>query len=279
MFRTLIAASLLCAASPLLAQGGAGSQLPDPNDRSNTFTLAVGAAAVPYYEGSDDYKLIPAVAVRGRVAGMDFWSSGTKLYLDLIGRPSSGIDFDVGPIVGARFNRSGKIKDDAVDALPELDVAIEVGAFGGISLIGLTNPYDALNFRVDYLADVGGAHKSSLITPSVSFSTPLSRTFYVSASASAEWAGDGYADYYYSVSPAESLASGLAVYEADGGFKEWRLGLTALSSFSGDLTHGWAVFASGSYAHLAGDFADSPIVDDRGSASQWLAAVGVAYTF
>ena len=279
MFRNLIAVTLLCAASPLLAQSGAGSQLPDPADRSNTLTLAVGAAAVPYYEGSDDYKLIPAVAVRGRVAGMDFWSSGPKLYLDLIGRPSSGIDFDVGPIVGARFNRSGKIKDDAVDALPELDVAIEVGAFGGISFIGLTNPYDALNFRVDYLTDVGGAHKSSLITPSVSFSTPLSRTFYISASASAEWAGDGYADYYYSVSPAESLDSGLAVYEAEGGFKEWKLGLTALSSFSGDLTHGWAVFASGSYGHLVGDFADSPLVDDRGSASQWLAAVGVAYTF
>ncbi len=279
MFRTLIAAALLCAASPLVAQGGAGSQLPDPNDRSNTLTLAVGGAAVPYYEGSDDYKLIPAVAVRGRVAGMDFWSNGPKLYLDLIGRPASGIDFDAGPIVGVRMNRSGKIKDDAVDDLPELDVAIEVGAFGGISLIGLTNPYDALNLRVDYLADVGGAHKSSLITPTISFSTPLSRTFYVSASASAEWAGDGYADYYYSISPAESLDSGLAPFEADGGLKEWKLGLTAVSAFSGDLTHGWAVFASGSYGRLLGDFADSPIVDDRGSTSQWLAAVGLAYTF
>ena len=107
----------------------------------------------------------------------------------------------------------------------------------------------------------------------------MSRRFYVSASASAEWAGDGYADYYYSISPAESLSSGLAIYEAEGGLKEWRLGLTALHAFSGDLTHGWSVFTSGSYGHLVGDFADSPIVDNRGSASQWMAAVGVAYTF
>ncbi len=279
MLRTLIAAALLCAASPVVAQGGAGSELPDPNDRSNRFTLAVGAAAVPDYEGADGYKLIPAVAVQGRVGGMDFWSNGTKLYLDVFGRPASGMDFDAGPIVGVRMNRSGKIRDDAVDELPELDVAIEVGAFGGLSFHGLTNPYDSLSMRVDYLTDVGGAHGSSLITPSLSFSTPLSRTFYVSASASAEWAGDGYADYYYSISPAESLDSGLAPFEADGGLKEWRLGLTALSAFSGDLTHGWAVFASGSYGRLLGDFADSPIVDDRGSTSQWLAAVGLAYTF
>jgi MipA family protein len=276
IMRTLTAAALLCAASPLIAQG---TELPDPNDRSNSFTIAVGAAAVPDYEGADSYDLIPAAAIRGRVAGMDFWSSGLKLYLDVFGRPADGIDFDGGPIVGLRFNRTGKIKDDAVDALSELDTAVEVGGFGGLSWHGLTNPYDTLSFRLDYLADVGGAHKSNLITPSISFSTPLSRTFYVGASASAEWAGDGYADYYYSVSPAESLASGLAIFEADGGMKEWKLGLTAVSAFSGDLTHGWSVFGSGSYARLVGDFADSPLVDDRGSANQWMAAVGLAYTF
>ena len=30
---------------------------------------------------------------------------------------------------------------------------------------------------------------------------------------------------------------------------------------------------------LVGDFADSPLVADRGSASQWMAAAGVTYTF
>ena len=277
MIRTVTAAMLLLGAAPALAQ--VDSTLPDPNDRSNSFTLALGAAAVADYEGSDQYRLIPAVAVRGRVGGMDFWSSGTKLYLDVVGRPASGLDFDAGPILGVRFNRSGKIKDDAVDALPELDMAIEAGVFAGASFHGLTNPYDGLSLRLDYLTDVGSAHKSSLVTPSISFSTPLSRSFYVSASASAEWAGDGYADYYYSVSPADSLASGLRIFEADGGLKEWKLGLTALSDFSGDLTGGWAVFASGSYARLLGDFADSPLVEDRGSPNQWMAAVGLAYTF
>jgi len=195
ILRSLTAAAMLCAASPLLAQT-AGSELPDPNDRSNTLTIAAGIASTPDYEGSDHNRWIPAAAVRGRVGGMDFWTNATWLYLDVIGPPASGLDLDFGPIVGARFNRTGKVHDDLVDALPERDVAIEIGAFGGVSWHGLTNPYDSLSLRVDVLHDVGGAHESTLITPSVSFSTPLSRSTYVSASANMEWAGGGYADYY-----------------------------------------------------------------------------------
>ena len=79
--------------------------------------------------------------------------------------------------------------------------------------------------------------------------------------------------------PTESLASGLPQFDADGGFKHWRLGLFANQSISGDLTHGWSIFGIGLYTKLSGDFADSPIVDQRGSSSQWFGALGVAYTF
>lgn len=279
MVRALISAALLCSASPLLAQSGGGAQLPDPNDRSNMLTIAAGVASSPDYEGSDHNRLIPAAAVRGRVGGMDFWSNATWLYLDVIGRPGNGMDFDFGPIVGVRFNRTGKVEDDFVDALPERDTAIEIGGFGGMSWHGLTNPYDSLSLRVDVLKDVGGAHDSTVITPSLSFGSPLSRSTYVSATASAEWAGDGYADYYYSISPAEALASGLPPYKAKGGFKHWGLSLTGLQMVTGDLTGGLGVFALGSYKRLHGDFKDSPIVDIRGRASQWMGAIGLAYTF
>ena len=63
------------------------------------------------------------------------------------------------------------------------------------------------------------------------------------------------------------------------GFKSWRLGLLVNQSITGDLTHGLSLFGTGAYSHLSGDFKDSPIVDDRGSAGQWLVAVGLAYTF
>ena len=279
MHRTLIATALLLSAAPAFAQSDASAGLPDPNDRSNTFTIAAGIATAPDYEGSDDQHLIPAAAIRGRVGGMDFWSEATWLYLDLIGRPDSGMDFDFGPIVGARMYRTGKVHDDFVDALPELDAAIEIGAFGGLSWHGLTNPYDTLSLRVDVLHDVGGAHKSTLISPSVSFGTPVSLHTYLSASATAEWAGGGYADYYFSIDGPDALASGLPVYDADGGLKSWHLSLTGLQMVTGDLTGGIGVFAFGSYKRITGDFADSPVVDIRGDADQLLGAIGLSYTW
>jgi len=35
----------------------------------------------------------------------------------------------------------------------------------------------------------------------------------------------------------------------------------------------------GSYSRLVGDFKQTPIVSQRGSASQWMGAIGLAYTF
>lgn len=277
MFRTALSLAALIAATPAIAQQT--DALPDPNDQSDTFTIGAGAAYIPDYEGSDDYKIIPAAAIRGRVSGISFFTRATYLYVDVIRRGDGPVELDLGPIVGARLNRSRKVKDDFVDALPERDTAIEVGGFAGVTYHGLTNPYDSLSFRVDVVKDVAGAHESTLVTPTVDFGTPLSRTFYVGLSASAEWAGGDYANYYYSISPADSLASGLPLFDADGGMKHWRLGLLANHSVTGDLTHGWSIFGTGSFTKLTGDFKDSPIVDLRGSSTQWLAALGVAYTF
>ena len=278
MLKSIVAIGALLATAPAVAQSTDAS-LPDPNDQSDTVTIGAGAAYIPDYEGSDDYRIIPAAAIRGRLGGISFFTRATYLYVDVIPRGEGKLEFDVGPIAGVRLNRTGKIKDDFVDALPELKTAFEVGGFAGVTYHGLTNPYDALSFRVDVVKDVGSAHESTLITPTIDFGTPLSRYTYVGASFSAEWAGGGYADYYYSITPAEALASGLPAYDADGGFKSWRLGLLVNQSVSGDLTHGLSLFGTGAYSRLSGDFKDSPIVYDRGSAGQWLAAVGLAYTF
>ena len=281
---TVVVSAAALAAMPAAAQDAAppvsaAAALPDPNDRGDTFTLGAGGAYIPDYEGSDDYKLIPAAAIRGRVSGISFFTRATYLYVDVVPRGSGKLDFDLGPIAGVRLNRTGKIKDDFVARLPDRKTAFEVGGFAGITLHGLTNPYDALSFRVDAVKDVGKAHRSTVVTPTLDFGTPLSRKFYVGLSASADFVGNGYADYYFSVTPADALASGLRPYNASGGMKDWKLGLLANQSISGDLTHGLSLFGTGSYSRLVGDFKRSPIVADRGSPTQWLAALGVAYTW
>ncbi len=275
LLAALLAATL---AAPAIAQE-AEAPLPDPEDVANNWTVALGGAWLPDYVGSNDYRLIPAAAIRGTIGGIGITTRSTYLYADLVPRGAGKVDFDAGPIVGARFNRTGKVKDDVVDLLPERKTAIEVGAFAGVSLHGLTNPYDALSFRLDLLRDVGSAHKSTVIAPEISFSTPLSRRTYVSASVGADFVSNRFADYYFSVSPTEAALSGLPAFNADGGMKNWKIGLLANQSVTGDLTGGLSVFGTVNYSRLVGDFKRTPIVSDRGSASQWLFAAGLAYTF
>lgn len=271
-----IAALLAITSIPAAAQDE-----PPPVDQGDSFTFAAGAAYTPSYEGSNDYVVIPAGAVRGKFAGFNFYTRATSLYVDLIPEgPGETLDLSLGPVANLRLDRTGRIKDDQVHALGELDTAIEVGGFVGVARTGvITSAYDTLSFRVSYLRDVSDTHDSYMITPAIEYGTPLSIDTYVGVSASADYVGDGYANTYFGVTPAGSAASGLAPYSSDGGFKNVSVGLLGNYAISGDLRRGLSVFAIGNYSRLLGDFADSPIVADAGDADQWFGAVGLAYTF
>ncbi|MEQ7873608.1 MipA/OmpV family protein [Sphingomonas sp. ASV193] len=278
MHRHLVAAApalALLAASPALAQSA--EALPDPNKSHDTLTIGVGAAYIPDYEGSNDYRVIPAAAIRGQVSGIGFSTSGTRLSADLFPRHGK-FDLDAGPIVGVRLNRTGKVHDPLVNLLPRRKAAFEVGGFTGFSLHGLTNPYDSLSFKVEATRALN-AYKGWTWGPRASFSTPLSRRTYVSLDTGFDFASNRYADYYYSITPAESLASTLPAYNAGGGYKAWKVGFTAAQSLTGNLLHGWSLFALVNHTRLYGDFARSPIVAQRGSREQWQTAIGLGYTF
>ncbi len=292
MLRTAFAATLLFASTSALAQPASDPGLPDPNDQSDTFTIAAGGAFIPDYEGSDDYKLSPFAAVRGRLNGLNFSTRGTYLYVDLIRRPDNGIDIDAGPIVGVRRERVTKIEDDFVRLFGKRKTAIELGGFAGVTAHGLTNPYDALSVRLDVVTDVGNAHESTVFTPNIDFGSPLSRHTYVSIGASADFVSNRYADYYYSYSTvlvgttesAEPLdgpqfAIPPLSYNAKGGMKNWKLTALVNQSITGDLTSGLSIFGAGTYSRLVGSIGRSPFVDDRGSKSQWQGVLGLAYTF
>ena len=285
MFRNaLLLAVLASAATPSLAQSTdaappASTNLPDPNDDSDTLTIGLGGAYVPDYEGSNDYRLTPAGALRGRYHGIGFATRGTSLAVNVVPRGTGKISFSAGPIAGLRLNRTGDIKDAVVKLLPERSKAIELGGFAGVSARGLTNPYDSLGLRVEVVHDVGKAHKSTIISPAIDFSTPLSRTTFVGLSAGLDFVQKRYADTYFAISPADSALTGLPVYSGKGGLKDWKVNLIALQSLSGSLLHGWAIAGTVGYAKLQGDFKRSPIVAQRGKAGQWLAAAGLAYTF
>lgn len=258
--------------------------LAQEEENHSTLTIGAGVATAPSYEGSDNSVIVPIAQARGKVADFAFWTRGTSLYVDAIpNRDDNGIDFELGPVVNVNLNRTARIKDAQVRALGKLDTAIEVGGFIGIGKTGvITSDYDNLSARVSWTKDVAGAHKSTIITPTVEYMTPLSTKAFVGLGVSAEYVGKGYGRYYYDIDAAGSTASGLPVYTGAGdkaGFKKVGVNLTGGYSLSGDLRRGWALFAVTGYSRLLGDYADSPVVAIAGSRDQWIGAVGIGYTF
>jgi outer membrane scaffolding protein for murein synthesis (MipA/OmpV family) len=272
---------VLIAALSLAAAPAAAQTVPDPLLKE-TVTVAAGGAYIPSYVGSDDYILVPAFGARGSVSGFHFQLQGTQASVDLIRQSDPhAIDLQFGPVVGVNLSRTSRIKDPQVKALGELDTAIELGGYVGIGKTGvITSNYDTLSASVTYVRDVAGAHDSYQITPAITYGTPLSSRAYVLLNASLDYAGANYGDYYYSVSPAGSVASGLPAFSAR---KSGVLGygLTGLVNLSltGDLTGGLSLVGGGGYYRVNGRYARSPIVSIAGDRDQFYGGLGLAYTF
>ena len=251
----------------------------------NRDTITVGAAGVYLsdYEGSNDYRFTAAPGAVGSIKGYGFVLAGNRISVDLIrDQPGPVWDLQAGPIGVVNLNRTStkSIDDPRVRALGKVDTAIELGGYVGIGKTGvITSDYDQLSATVSYRHDVANAHDSGIWQPSVNYITPLSTKAAVAFFASAERAGRGYATTYFSVSPTQTLASGLPTYNARAGWKNYSLGGLATYSLTGNLLKGFKVVAGGTYSRLLNGFADSPVVRIAGSKSQWLGAVGLAYTF
>lgn len=282
-------AAALCASVALCAPAFAQDSEAPATERPNRsvfagdwVTVGLGVGFSPSYDGSDQYDLFPAPLIQGSVEGIDFGARGPGLYVDLIADGNSGKDvkFLAGPLVRFRMDRNNDIKDPVVRLLGEEDVAIEVGATAGVSFSKILHPFDSVSMSTDIQWDVAGAHKGRIISPSISYATPLSMAIFTMFSLSATHVDRNYADTYFSIDQAGSIASGLPVFAAKGGWKSYGASLLGALDFSGDARDGgWGIYAFVNYARLTNDAARSPVTSLRGDANQWFMAGGVSYTF
>lgn len=244
-------------------------------------TVGLGVGYAPSYDGSDDYQVFPAPALQGSLGGIGLNARSGGIALDFIESEGKAIDLDLGVAGRIRKNRTSHVGDPVVESAGLLDTAIEVGPSVGLGFSGVLNPYDKLSFALDVRWDVAGAHDGMVIDPTLSYFTPLSRGIAVNLSLSAEHGDAGMMDYYYSVTPAQSLASGLPAFDASGG--GWtKAGATFLVAFDldGELKNGGFILAVlGGYGRQLGDARRSPFTSVRGTPGQWLGGVGLGYTF
>ena len=122
---------------------------------------------------------------------------------------------------------------------PSVTPRIEVGGYVGLSKTGvITSQYDKLTATVSSRWDVSGKNKSYVVTPSITYLTPLSLKAAVGLLASGTYVGTGYARYYYGVSAADSRASGLPIYNPSHNWNSYTVGGFGTYSLTGNLLHG-----------------------------------------
>jgi outer membrane scaffolding protein for murein synthesis (MipA/OmpV family) len=247
-------------------------------------TIGLGAGLVPSYAGSDNYIVFPLPLIVGRVGGVGIRPNGAGLTFDLLSpKPSFGprkARLALGPAFRLRNDRNAQIEDGVVEAAGKLDLALEAGLNAAISFPGVFKPRDSLTLGAQLRWDVLGAHEGMVIEPQVNYATPLGKAFLLQVQAGMEFVDDRFADYYFSVSPPQRAASGLPDFTAKGGLN--RIGTVAILScdLSGNaLDGGWNLYGVGGYSRLLGDAADTPYTSLRGSANQFIAGLGVGYTF
>ncbi|MFL0672060.1 MAG: MipA/OmpV family protein [Erythrobacter sp.] len=266
-------------------QGGPPAGMDSVFDDS-WINVALGVGLIPTYAGSDDYFVFPLPLVTGRLGGVGFRPSGAGVNFDLLSPQPSVLQqtkapqFSLGPTFRFRVERGVNARDPVVEAAGRLDTALEVGVAAGVTFPAVLNPNDSLTIGTAVRWDVLGAHKGRMIEPTIAYLTPLSLGVLVQWSAALEIVDDNFARYYQSVTPAQSVASGLPVFDARGGANRLGTALIAAVDLDGNaLNGGFNIFALAGYARMLGDAADTPFTRLRGSPDQFQIGLGLGYTF
>lgn len=231
----------------------------------------LGAGITTEYEGSEDYEAFPFAG--GRIEYDEFYAQikGTALQFNVV--PSQ--NFQGGPVINYRVGRDDNLENQAVERLGEIDDAVEVGAFARYESTTGWRGGDSLGFEVQALTDMSDTHDGYIVSASADYNVPVTDKLVLGADISTSYVSDDYNETYFGVSASGAAASGLQQFNAEGGFKDVTLGFNARYA----INERWGVFSRVQYTELVGDAADSSIVEDAGSSSQFLAGTGISYRF
>ncbi len=277
----------LLAALPALLSGlpAAAQEAPKIEPEQGVFDgnfliIGAGPVAIPSYEGSDDLAVIPAAGIAGRIGGISINPRAAGVALDVVPDSQKRVGLTLGPVLRYRSNRSGRVVDPVVARLGKLKGVLEAGVVAGIAIKGAFNPHDSLSASVDLRWDISGRGSGYIVSPGISYLTPLSRAQVIGLAAGVNFVDERYARYNFSVSPEGALASGLPAYAAHGGFKDWNLGVFTARDLNGNfLDGGFAIAVGAMYSRLYGSAALSPLTRLHGQRGQWIFGGGLAYVF
>ncbi len=213
-----------------------------------------GIKVQPEFEGSDEYQVVPWPIVSLEILRLPG--------LGEFGGPSTGFSFSPSfNVVGERDPKAG----DDLFGLDKVDTTIELGG-----KVGFTT--DTFGGFVAVRRGFGG-HEGVVGEAGLDIiMRPTDRLTFIGGPRVTA-ASDKFFDSYYSVSPAESAATGLPTFDASGGFKS--VGVAGELVYN--LTELMDLHLEAGWDHLVGDAAKSPIVADAGSKNTFTVGAGVSY--
>jgi outer membrane protein len=251
----------------------AGPALAEDPDGDSEFGVVIvgGIGSGSDYEGSDDYEIGPFAKAVLSWEGYYARITKSSLKLNVIAMEN----FDFGPTVSYGGGRDDGVEDDKVKLLREVDESLEVGFFAEYRIVNKADPGYEVSVGLDAAKDVNDGHDGMLVGASVDYQRPVMEGLTWSLGVSTTYADDNYMESYFTIDVDNASRSGLARFDAEGGFKD--VGLS--TSLSYDFTEHWSVTGMLAYTRLIGDAADSPVVEDRGSENQFSGGVAVGYAF
>ncbi|MBV9532623.1 MAG: MipA/OmpV family protein [Bradyrhizobium sp.] len=240
----------------------------DTTPTANDWVITVGAdaRAVPRYMGSNSYVAVP-------VPYFDAWRLGSREAFHSP-RDGTGITlfdngiFAIGP-VGSLIWRRPQSPNPSLNGLGEVGFTGLIGGFADYWGV----PW--LRSRVEVMAGVGGATglQTNLFLDAV---VPLSTAMTWSGGLRGRFVTGGLESTYFSITQAQSIASGLPIYQAGNGWQAVGAGTQLKYRFSPT----WASYAFVEYDKLVGATASSPVVTGPGgSSNQWTVGFGLIYSF
>lgn len=226
--------------------------------------LGLGVGTAPEYTGSDHYSLryVPLISVSYKDKFRFF---GTEGLLTLYGTKN----FRTGLLIRYRGGR-GENDHPSLNGLGDVGGGFEGGAY-------VEGRVKKSVFRLRLAQDLSGEHDGLMLTMTADQGVYQSSDgkWVAGVGLRATWVSKDYAQTYFGVTPEQSLASGLNIYSPSSGIRD----VVARGIIRYDMSKHWRISTLVQFGRLLGDIADSPLVEERGSAMQALGGVGVFYRF
>lgn len=261
------AAPVLAVADPVLILPAPPANLPFISLLSGDWTVMIGANGYiqPDFEGAKRYTFSPTPIISVERAG-----SFTR-FRD----PRDGTSIALLDVGGFRAGPSGKLvsarkASDYTEliGLGDVDTAIEIGAFAEYFPVGW------LRTRVEVYRGFLGFN-GIVANFSADAIVPVYDRFTLSGGPRITLENTGATAPYFSITPAQSLESGLPTYAAKGGVHSHGAG----AQLRYQVNPKWEVHGLWEYARLVGGAAASPLVTLRGSPNQTSIGIGASYSF